>query len=77
MSYHLWEEDIKLLQQYGARSYRFSISWSRIRPLGGKGAPINEQGVAYYNDLVGLITPFILFVTLSLVSQYVLTGNVL
>ncbi|KEZ46413.1 Cyanidin 3-O-glucoside 5-O-glucosyltransferase (acyl-glucose) [Scedosporium apiospermum] len=56
MSYHLWEEDIKLLQRYGARSYRFSISWSRIKPLGGKDTPINERGVEYYNHLIdGLI----------------------
>jgi beta-glucosidase len=33
-SYHLWEEDVALLKQYGANSYRFSISWSRIIPLG-------------------------------------------
>lgn len=33
-SYDLWQEDVKLLKQYGAKSYRFSISWSRIKPLG-------------------------------------------
>jgi beta-glucosidase/6-phospho-beta-glucosidase/beta-galactosidase len=33
-SYHKWEDDIKLLQQYGANSYRFSIAWSRIIPKG-------------------------------------------
>jgi len=33
-SYHKWEEDIKLLQQYGANSYRFSIAWPRIIPKG-------------------------------------------
>ncbi len=33
-SYNLWKEDVKLLQQYGATGYRFSISWSRIIPLG-------------------------------------------
>jgi beta-glucosidase/6-phospho-beta-glucosidase/beta-galactosidase len=33
-SYHNWEDDIKLLQQYGANSYRFSIAWPRIIPKG-------------------------------------------
>jgi hypothetical protein len=33
-SYNLWQEDVKLLQQYGATGYRFSISWSRVIPLG-------------------------------------------
>ena len=33
-SYHLWKEDIKLLKAYECNTYRFSISWARIRPLG-------------------------------------------
>lgn len=33
-SYHLWREDIKLLKAYGVNTYRFSISWPRVRPLG-------------------------------------------
>ena len=33
-SYHLWKEDIRLLERYGCNSYRFSISWARIIPLG-------------------------------------------
>lgn len=33
-SYHLWEQDIALLKQYGSNSYRFSISWSRVKPHG-------------------------------------------
>jgi beta-glucosidase/6-phospho-beta-glucosidase/beta-galactosidase len=33
-SYHLWKEDIRLLKQYGCNTYRFSIAWARIRPLG-------------------------------------------
>jgi hypothetical protein len=33
-SYNLWKDDVRLLQQYGANTYRFSISWSRIIPLG-------------------------------------------
>jgi beta-glucosidase len=26
--------NVRLLQQYGANTYRFSISWSRVIPLG-------------------------------------------
>lgn len=33
-SYNLWRDDIELLKRYGATSYRFSISWSRVIPLG-------------------------------------------
>ncbi|KAJ3533277.1 hypothetical protein NM208_g8059 [Fusarium decemcellulare] len=55
-SYQLWEEDIKLLKQYGSNSYRFSISWSRVKPLGGENDPVNEEGVSYYNKLIdGLV----------------------
>ncbi|KAG1848330.1 hypothetical protein DFJ58DRAFT_729926 [Suillus subalutaceus] len=31
-SYRLWKEDIALLAQFGVKSYRFSLSWSRIIP---------------------------------------------
>jgi len=33
-SYHRWSEDVALLKEYGCNAYRFSISWSRIIPLG-------------------------------------------
>ena len=33
-SYHLWKDDIQLLKQYGSNTYRFSISWPRVRPQG-------------------------------------------
>ena len=36
-SYHLWEEDFKLLVQYGVTAYRFSIAWPRIIPHGERG----------------------------------------
>ncbi|KAL5514671.1 BGL1B_1 [Sanghuangporus baumii] len=63
-SYRLWREDVALLKQYGVRSYRFSISWSRIIPLGGRLDPINPKGIEYYNNLINAliengITPFV------------------
>ena len=32
--------------------YRFSISWSRVIPLGGRKDPVNERGLQYYGNLV-------------------------
>ena len=62
--YHRLEEDLDLLKTYGAKAYRFSVAWSRIVPLGGRGDPVNEAGVAFYNRLIdGLlergITPWV------------------
>lgn len=50
--YHRYEEDFDLLSKYGAKAYRFSISWSRIIPDGGRGDAVNEQGIAFYNRLI-------------------------
>ncbi|KAF2454598.1 beta-glucosidase [Lineolata rhizophorae] len=51
-SYHRTAEDIALLKECGARAYRFSISWSRVIPLGGRNDPVNEKGLQYYVKLV-------------------------
>ncbi|KAI0791482.1 beta-glucosidase 1B [Irpex lacteus] len=63
-SYNRWREDLDLLSEYGVKSYRFSIAWSRIIPLGGRNDPVNEAGIKFYSDLIdGLlergITPFV------------------
>ncbi|KAF8474184.1 beta-glucosidase [Kalaharituber pfeilii] len=63
-AYHHMEEDIGLLKQYGVRAYRFSISWSRVIPLGGRGDPVNEKGIEYYSKYIDKllavgITPFV------------------
>ncbi|KIM93830.1 glycoside hydrolase family 1 protein [Oidiodendron maius Zn] len=52
--YNKYKSDIDLLASYGAKHYRFSISWSRIIPLGGRNDPINELGpwvTLYHWDL--------------------------
>ncbi|KIW12739.1 hypothetical protein PV08_07925 [Exophiala spinifera] len=51
-SYRLWEQDVSLLQQYRASGYRFSVSWPRIVPNGGRNDSINEEGIKYYNQLI-------------------------
>lgn len=47
--YHRFREDIALMKKIGLKSYRFSISWSRVIPEEGK---INEAGIKFYSDLV-------------------------
>ncbi|KAK2760124.1 beta-glucosidase [Colletotrichum kahawae] len=63
-SYDLYKTDVALMKRYGVSGYRFSLSWSRIIPLGGKDDPVNEAGIAYYNRLIDEllangITPFV------------------
>jgi len=81
-SYHKWRQDIALLREYGihplvkalfrankslgARTYRFSLSWSRIIPLGGKDDPINPKGIDFYNTFINAlltegIIPFVVW----------------
>lgn len=40
------------MKKVGANSYRFSISWPRVIPLGGKDDPVNEAGIQFYSDLI-------------------------
>jgi beta-glucosidase len=52
-SYHLFRKDIALLKFLGVNSYRFSISWSRIQPLGY--GEVNQAGISYYNNMINLL----------------------
>jgi len=49
-SYHRWTEDIALMKAMNLNSYRFSISWPRIQPLGTGAA--NSKGLDYYSRVV-------------------------
>ena len=51
-SYHRTAEDIALLKETKAKAYRFSLSWSRIIPLGGRNDPVNEKGLQHYVKFV-------------------------
>lgn len=51
-SYKRWKDDVALLRQYGVKAYRFSISWPRIIPLGGRNDPINPKGIKFYSDFI-------------------------
>ncbi|NJQ07875.1 GH1 family beta-glucosidase [Streptomyces lonarensis] len=48
--YHRYREDVALLKQLGADSYRFSVAWPRVQP-GGSG-PVNPAGLDFYDRLV-------------------------
>ncbi|MFG2039169.1 GH1 family beta-glucosidase [Dactylosporangium sp. NPDC048998] len=48
--YHRVYEDLDLMKDLGLRSYRFSISWSRVLP-DGRGA-LNAKGLDFYHRLV-------------------------
>ena len=47
--YHRVEEDVALMAKIGLQAYRFSVSWSRVLPNGGR--EVNEKGIAYYRFL--------------------------
>ncbi len=47
--YHRYREDVALMRDLGLQTYRFSTSWSRIRPDGGA---INPAGLDFYKRLV-------------------------
>ncbi|KAL6598435.1 hypothetical protein ACP70R_046134 [Stipagrostis hirtigluma subsp. patula] len=60
--YHHYKEDVDLMKRFRFDAYRFSISWSRIFP-DGEGR-VNQEGVAYYNNLIDYlllkgITPYV------------------
>jgi beta-glucosidase len=48
--YRLWESDLDLMASLGLKSYRFSIAWPRIQPLGS--GPINQRGIDFYRGLI-------------------------
>lgn len=52
--YHHLEEDVRLMKELGLKSYRFSISWTRIYPNGNDLKP-NEKGLAFYHKLINLL----------------------
>ncbi|RBR15235.1 hypothetical protein FVER53590_03441 [Fusarium verticillioides] len=63
-SYDLYKTDVEWLRKYKVTGYRFSLSWSRIIPMGGKDDPVNEEGISYYSRLIdellaNKITPFV------------------
>lgn len=61
--YHRYEEDLELMREMGIKNFRFSISWSRILPL-GTNEKINTSGIDFYNKVINCclqkgITPWV------------------
>jgi beta-glucosidase len=48
--FHLWKQDIALMKSLGIQSYRFSLAWPRLQPL-GSGAS-NQQGIDFYSRII-------------------------
>lgn len=48
--YHHWKEDIALYARMGFRTFRMSISWSRIYPNGDDKNP-NIEGIEFYKQI--------------------------
>ena len=48
--YHRYREDLKLMKGMGFNSFRTSIAWTRIFPLGDEKEP-NEEGLQFYDDV--------------------------
>lgn len=80
-SYQRWKEDIELLAEYGVKSYRFSIAWPRIIPLGGRNDPVNAKGIKFYSNLIdGLLAKGIIPFVVShlwciILVVFILTSN--
>ena len=48
--YHHYKEDIALFAEMGFKTFRLSISWSRIYPTGEEEYP-NQKGLDFYHDV--------------------------
>lgn len=48
--YHHWKEDIALFAEMGFKTFRMSISWSRIYPKGIEDEP-NQDGIEFYRNV--------------------------
>ena len=49
--YHHYKEDIALMAEMGFKTYRLSISWTRIFPYGDDETP-NEEGLHFYDNVI-------------------------
>lgn len=48
--YHRFKDDIALFAELGFKTYRMSISWTRIFPTGLESEP-NEEGLRFYEEI--------------------------
>jgi beta-glucosidase len=62
--YHRYAQDIALMANLGITSYRFSVAWPRIVPV-GRGS-VNEAGIDFYDRLVDTLLNHNITPTLTL-----------
>jgi beta-glucosidase len=48
--YHRWREDLDLIASLGVNTYRFSLAWPRIYPVGS--GPVEQRGLDHYDRLI-------------------------
>lgn len=48
--YHRYTEDVALMAEMGFKTYRFSVSWSRVIPEGT--GEVNPKGIEFYSNLI-------------------------
>ena len=53
-SFEHWKEDVAVMKSLGCKVYRFSISWARMFPDGGRGK-INEKAVEFYRGILSAL----------------------
>jgi len=51
--YHLWQEDIELIDSLGVDAYRLSIAWPRI--ISDIDGTVNAKGLAFYDNIVNTL----------------------
>lgn len=49
--YHRYKEDVSLMKEMGLKTYRFSLSWTRILNDG----EINKKGLEFYHNLIDML----------------------
>ncbi|XP_024988226.1 beta-glucosidase 46-like isoform X2 [Cynara cardunculus var. scolymus] len=52
--YHMYLDDLELMEYIGLNAYRFSISWARILPKGRFGT-VNMAGIRHYDKLINAL----------------------
>ena len=48
--YHRYPQDIQMMKELGLKTFRFSISWSRVFPEGPD--CLEQRGLDYYSDMI-------------------------
>jgi len=62
--YHRYRDDVRMMAELGAQTYRFSVAWPRIFPT-GNGRP-NQKGLDFYRRLIDELTAAGISPTLNL-----------